>query len=129
MNPSHFLIVCVSALTSLGGPTLAKEVGGQYVRLAELEIDSGQLDSFKAALKEEIQTSVRAEPGVLALYAVCDKDNPAHIMVFEVYRNADAYKSHLETPHFRKFKSTTTQMVRSLKHLEAVPIFLGAKAK
>ena len=123
------MIVCVSALTSLGGPTLAKEVGGQYVRLAELEIDSGQLDSFKAALKEEIETSVRAEPGVLALYAVSDKEDPAHIMVFEIYRDADAYKSHLEAPHFRKVKYATQQMVRSLKHLEADPVFLGSKPK
>jgi hypothetical protein len=39
------------------------------VRVAKLQIDSAQLDSYKAALKEEIETSVRIEKGVLTLYA------------------------------------------------------------
>ena len=38
--------------------------------------------------------------GVLALYAVSEKDNPARIIVFEMYADADAYKAHLETSHF-----------------------------
>ncbi len=42
----------------------------QFVRLAELEIDTAQLDAYKVALKEEIETSIRVEPGVLGLYAV-----------------------------------------------------------
>jgi len=37
--------------------------------------------------------------GVLALYAVSEKDNPARIIVFEMYADADAYKAHLETSH------------------------------
>jgi hypothetical protein len=45
------------------------------VRLAEIDIDPAQLESYKAAVKEEIETSVRVEPGVLALYAVAEKDN------------------------------------------------------
>ena len=36
------------------------------VRLAELEIDPAQLDSYKAFLREEIETSIRVEPGVLS---------------------------------------------------------------
>ena len=35
------------------------------MRLAELEIDPAQVDSYKAALKEEIEASIRLEPGVL----------------------------------------------------------------
>ena len=37
----------------------------QVIRLAKLQIDSAYLESYKAALKEEIETSVRIEPGVL----------------------------------------------------------------
>ncbi len=35
----------------------------RVVRLAELEIYPDQLENYKAALKEEIETSIRAEPG------------------------------------------------------------------
>src|ERR1700752_3315178 len=46
------------------------------VRIAELEIDPNQLMAYKAALKEEIETSIRVELGVLALYAVSVKAHP-----------------------------------------------------
>lgn len=45
----------------------------QMVRLAKIVIDSSQLENYKAALKEEIETSVRVEPGVKTLYAVSEK--------------------------------------------------------
>ena len=77
----------------------------------------------------QIETSVRVDPGVLSLYAVADKEHPAHIMVFEVYTDAEAYKAHLETPHFKKYKATTQAMVKSLKLVETVPIMLSAKAQ
>ncbi len=115
--------------SSLYGLALAEEMQGRYVRLAEIEINPAQLESYKAAAKEEIETSVRVEPGVLALFAVSEKDNPAHIMVFEMYADEDAYKAHLETPHFKKYKAATQKMVKSLKLVVTVPIILGAKAK
>jgi quinol monooxygenase YgiN len=97
------------------------------VRLARLQIDSAQLETYKAALKEEIETSVRVEPGVLTLYAVSEKENPTHITVFEIYSSADAFKAHLETPHFKKYKNSTKEMVKSLEVVETVPIALSAK--
>jgi quinol monooxygenase YgiN len=99
------------------------------VRIAKLRIDSAQLDNYKAALKEEIEASVRIEQGVLTLYAVSDKNNPMHITVFEIYANQEAYKTHLETPHFKKYKTTTKEMVKSLELMDTIPIALKAKAQ
>jgi len=73
---------------------------------------SGKPDeAYKAAVKEQIEAAVQLEAGVLALYSVTDKDNPAHVFVFEMYADIDAYKSHLETAHFKKYKVTTQDMV------------------
>jgi quinol monooxygenase YgiN len=99
------------------------------VRLARLQIDSIQLESYKAALKEEIETSIRLEAGVISLYAVSAKDHPDQITIFEIYASTEAYNAHRETPHFKKYKSTTKEMVKSLELIEAVPILLGAKSK
>ena len=133
MNAKPLLILGASVLTlcllCVYGRTLAKYKPTPLVRLAELEIDPAQLENYKAALKEEIETSIRVEPGVLTLYAVAEKDNPAHIRMFEMYANEDAYKAHLETPHFKKYKVGTQAMVKSLKLVETTPILLGAKAK
>jgi quinol monooxygenase YgiN len=99
-----------------------------YVRLAEIEIDPLQIESYTAALKEQTEAAVRLEPGVLALYSVADKENPTHVLVFEIYAGVDAYESHLETAHFKRYKTITRDMVKSLKLRDTVPILLGAKA-
>ena len=65
-----------------------------YIRLAELEIDSAELEGFHAAIKEQIETAVGVEPGVLVLYAVSEKDDPTRIRVFEIYADEDADKTH-----------------------------------
>jgi quinol monooxygenase YgiN len=97
------------------------------VRIAELEIDAGQVEAYTNALKEEVETSIRVEPGVLTLYAVSVKAQPNQIRIFETYKDEAAYESHLQTPHFRKYKAETQGMVKSLKLIETEPIVLGRK--
>jgi quinol monooxygenase YgiN len=129
MNVRRFLVLGLSVLASLvSGLAIAAESQPQYVQVAEIEIDPAQLESYKAAVKEQIETAVRVEPGVLVLYAVTEKDNPAHVRVFEIYRDVDAYRSHLETAHFKKYKATTEKMVKSLKLVQTIPIMLGTNA-
>jgi len=99
------------------------------VRIAELEIDPAQLDAYKLALKEEIETSIRVEPGVLTLWAVSLKEHPEQIRLFEAYRDAAAYESHLQSPHFKRYKGRTQQMVKILSLLETEPILLGSKPR
>ena len=101
---------------------------GRVVRLAELTIDPAQVEAYKAALKEEIETSVRVEPGVLTLYAVSIKGHPDQIRIFETYRDQAAYEAHLQTPHFKRYKSLTQGMVKSLTLVETEPIVLGSKS-
>lgn len=102
---------------------------GKVVHIARLQIDPAQLDNYKVALKEQIETAVRVEPGVLTLHAVADKDNPAHITVFEIYADTASYKAHLQTPHFKKYKVGTKEMVKSLELVDVVPLELRAKDK
>ncbi|MES2848718.1 MAG: putative quinol monooxygenase [Bacteroidota bacterium] len=99
------------------------------VRIAKLQIDSAQLENYKAALKEHAETAVRVEPGVITLHAVYEKDHPTHVTVFEIYADTAAYQSHLKTPHFLKYKTGTKDMVRSLELIETVPIALETKPK
>lgn len=101
----------------------------RIVRLAKLQIHSAHLESYKAALKEEIETSLRVEPGVLALQAVSEKTHPNRITILEVYASADAYRAHLETPHFKKYKTGTQEMVQSLELAEVDPVLFGGSVK
>jgi quinol monooxygenase YgiN len=102
---------------------------GQKVRLAKLTIDATQLEKYNALLKEEIETSVRVEPGVITLYAVSEKDKPTHITILEIYANEEAYQAHLKTPHFLKYKTGTKDMVKGLELAEVNPLVPGMKIK
>ena len=105
----------------------AKTMKQPLVRIAELEIDPSQVPAYRDALKEEITTSIRVEPGVLTLYAVSVKDQPSQIRIFETYKDQAAYESHLQSPHFKKYKTETQGMVKFLKLIETEPILLRRK--
>jgi quinol monooxygenase YgiN len=125
MTTRHLLLAIVLALCC--GATMAQTASTRYVRVAELQIDPAQLDAFAAATREVGQASVKVEDGCIALYAVADKDNPAFVRVFEIYRDPAAYQAHLQTPHFKKFRDTTDAMVTSRKLMDAMPISLATK--
>ncbi|MBE9585432.1 antibiotic biosynthesis monooxygenase [Mucilaginibacter sp. JRF] len=87
----------------------------QMVRLAKIQVDPAQLKQYNAALNEQMATAVKLEPGVLTYYAVADKKQPSHITILEVYADSAAYKAHIETPHFKKYKKTVEHMVKGLE--------------
>lgn len=101
----------------------------RMVRLANLVIDSAKLETYNAFLKEEIETSVKVEPGVITLYAVVQKNKPTHITILEIYADEAAYKKHITTAHFLKYKNATKDMIKSLELIETVPLIPGMKVK
>lgn len=89
--------------------------GHRMVRIANIQVDPAQLDSYNAALKEQMTTAMKVEPGVLTYYAVADKANPWHIIILEIYADTAAYQSHIQTAHFKKYKAAVQNMVKSLE--------------
>ena len=124
-----FSVLIITMMTFVFCGQASIQNKNQMVRLAKLVIDSTQLENYNALLKEEIEASVRVEPGVLTLYAVAEKNNPTHITILEIYADTVAYKLHLLTPHFIKYKNGTKDMVRALELVETVPLVPGMKIK
>src|SRR4051812_45353832 len=91
MGLKPLILLGASLLCAAAGPAIARAPSSPYMQLAELEIDPAQLDAYNTAIKEHIEAALRAEPGVLSLYAVAHSDNPARITVFEIYQDKDAY--------------------------------------
>src|SRR5690349_14888941 len=106
---------CFAAEPSGTSAVMADDNEQQIVRLSRLEIAPEKLELYKAALKEEIEASIRLEPGVLTLYAVFEKQAPNKLTILEIYKNRQAYESHIKTPHFLKYKTGTLEMVVSLE--------------
>ena len=103
--------------------------GNNLVRLSKITVDPAQLDAYNAFLKEEIEASMRLEPGVLTLYATAEKDNPYKMTILEIYADRAAYESHLKTPHFQKYKQGTLSMVKELELVDVKPLIPGLKIK
>lgn len=85
------------------------------VRISEIEIYPEYLSEYLAILKEESSASVKLEPGVLAIFPMYQKTDSTQVRILEIYNDNNAYQSHLKTPHFQKYKTTTIKMVKSLK--------------
>lgn len=127
LRQSKLLTVVISFLIitlSFSNNALAQEKD-QMVRLAKIKVDPAQLDMYNSALKEQMATAIRLEPGVLTYYAVADKSDPSNITILEIYADTAAYQTHITTNHFKKYKETVKDMVKSL---ELVDVTLIASA-
>jgi quinol monooxygenase YgiN len=119
---SLLLLVPIQRVAAQGAP-------GPLVILVELEILPSELEAFKAAIKENGQAAVREEPGCQQFNIVFEKDNPARVLLFEVYDNAEAFAAHQATAHFKKYLATTKDMVKSRKRTEMTSLALNAKGR
>jgi quinol monooxygenase YgiN len=88
-------------------------------RIAKIKIDPAQLAKYTLALKEQMNTAIKLEPGVLSYNVVADKKDATQITILEEYASLEAYQSHIVTPHFKKYKETVKDMVLSLELIDA----------
>jgi quinol monooxygenase YgiN len=119
------VVLCTAALAR----DPLQDTTGLCVRVAELSIAPDKLDRYTKALKEEIETSIRVEPGVLSIYAVAETSNPTKLQFFEIYANEAAYRSHINSPHFQKYADATRGMILSKRLIETTPVLLGHKTQ
>ena len=122
--PALSLVICLMILSTL--ESMAQD-HKRMVRIAKIQVDPSQLDKYNAALKEQMTTAVRLEPGVLSYQALADQKNPANITILEVYANLAAYQKHILTPHFIKYKETVKDMVKALELVDVDIIATAAK--
>lgn len=124
-----FVGAAFAALLFTGCASTQNYGGKNFVRLSKIELHPSALDEYNSFLKEEISASMDLEPGVLALYAVSEKQNPSRIVILEIYADKSAYEKHLKTPHFRKYKDGTSAMVKNLELVDVDPLLPGLKIK
>lgn len=99
------------------------------VRLSRIAVDSTRLEEYKVFLKEEIEASMKKEPGVLTLYAAFEKEKPNYLTILEMYADTAAYQFHIQTPHFLKYKNGTLDMVMELELIDTDPLIPELKIK
>jgi 4-carboxymuconolactone decarboxylase len=99
------------------------------VSLSLITVDSLRLKEYNSLLEEGIRAAMLLEPGVLTLYAVAEKEQPHKITILEIYADEKAYQSHIQTPHFLKYKQGTLDMVQELELKDVAPLIPGFMIK
>lgn len=99
------------------------------VRLSRIEVYPQYLKEYMEYAKEVGEVSLRTEPGVLTMYAVSEKDNPCIITIMETYASQEAYKKHIASAHFQKYKQGTLKMVKDLKLTDQSPLNIKNQIK
>ena len=118
-----FILAVVCVPVTLASPdTETSGADDLVVRIAEIEVFPEWLDAYLAAAKTVGAESVAKEPGVVCIFPMQQRENPCSIRIVEIYRNEAAYKTHLQTPHFRTYKEGTPHMIKSLKLVPMTPL-------
>lgn len=92
------------------------------VRLSKIKVNPDYLEEYMNFATEVGAVSLLTEPGVLTMYAVADKEDPCNITILETYASQEAYKAHIASPHFQKYKQGTLHMVDSLRLDDVTPL-------
>lgn len=92
------------------------------LRYSVIEIIPDYLDEYLPFALEVGEISMKTEPGVLAMYPTVSKEDSCKVTILEIYSSQDAYKSHISSPHFQKYKQGTHHMVKSLQLLDQNPL-------
>jgi quinol monooxygenase YgiN len=124
-----FLALIVLALLLISPGDISAKEQHMMVRISEIQVEAKYLEQYKAILKDEAEASVRLEPGVIAIVPMYQTDKATEFRILEIYASREAYESHLKTPHFQHYKSTTLRMVKSLKLVDMRAIDAQTLAK
>ncbi|EEJ73107.1 antibiotic biosynthesis monooxygenase [Lactobacillus ultunensis] len=83
------------------------------VYMTEIGVQLGKGDEFANGVLKEMKTAVESEEGIMAMIAGTVMNQPNEWLSLEVYKTEEAYKSHLETKHFKKYLEATKYCVES----------------
>lgn len=122
-------ILCLSAVASaqtmedkkMNAEKLPMTDSG-IVRLSKIEVYPEHLEEYLIFAAEVGTISLQEEAGVLTMYAVAEKDNPCIITILETYASEEAYKAHIASAHFQKYKTGTIHMVKNLQLIDQQPL-------
>ncbi|HEY5882169.1 MAG TPA: putative quinol monooxygenase [Nakamurella sp.] len=94
----------------------------------DIAVDPGRVDEFQRATIENATASIQ-EPGVVRFDAIQDAADPAHVVLVEIYRDADAAAAHKATPHYATWRDTVADMMaRPRSSTKYGPVFPVAEA-
>ena len=116
------MLAFAAATQPAGAESLQPGADRRIVRLARIEVHPEHLQEYRKLAAEVGRISFREEEGVLTLFSVSEKNRPERIVILEIYRDEEAYRRHVASAHFQKYKQGTLHMVKSLELVSCDPL-------
>lgn len=82
-----------------------------YLKFGQVETSPDDQGAFEQSVLKNMKTSLQEEEGVLAMYAVRDREQSQIWYFFEVYASPEAYQAHRQTEHFQTYLAETQDLV------------------
>lgn len=98
-----------------------------FINIAHITVKSADRQAFFTAVQQEMQQTMAKEEGVLAMYAVTEKDQPNQWIFVEIYQSENAYQQHRATPHFLAYLAQTADMTASKSVQNIQGVFVQSK--
>ena len=84
---------------------------GAFAIIVKFTLKPGMADAFQPLILENAVASVRDESNCRQFQVLNDEQNSDIIFLYEVYDVEAALGAHRETPHFKKFIETASDMI------------------
>jgi len=98
--------------------------GSLLVVHVHARVKPGAEEAFRTASLVNAEAS-RREPGVVRFDLLADRDDPAHFVLVEIYRDAAASAAHKQTAHYATWRDTVADLMaeprRSEKYVNVSP--------
>lgn len=96
-------------------------------RLFKLERNMAMEAQYNEVGNNNLTTSIKVEPGTLAMYGTHVPDDPKTCYVFEVYADDEAYNVHVASDHFQAFAKMASEVLTGRAVYQLVPQLLVEK--
>ena len=81
--------------------------------VVQMTVRPGRREEFLAGMAANAEASVRDEAGCLR-FDVCSVDGDAdRFLLYELYRDAEAFAAHKATPHFAEWRTVAARVLES----------------
>ncbi len=93
------------------------------VVLVDIKVAKGRMTEFMALIKAQARNSLARERACLQFDICLSEEDPASVLLYEVYGSAKAFEDHLKTEYFQEFDAVSAPLIawKSLRFLDRVP--------
>ena len=83
-----------------------------FALVVNIRIKPENVDAFMQRLKENA-SGARKEPGCKQFDVLVDPKDKTKVMLYEVYNDENAFETHQQTPHFKKYLAEAVPLLAS----------------